>query len=103
MFRCFTIVNTVFFLARAVQLFFIPGLFLITTHPVIAYFLNIHHFEFLGPQRLYFLRGRNVCFLPVWLCCLTPKVASFAKTTAVTMRVNGHLRLTQPPLVSGIL
>lgn len=57
MFRCFTIVNTVFFPAHAVQLFFIPGLFLITTHPVIAYFLNIHHFEFLGPQRLYFLRG----------------------------------------------
>ena len=57
MFRCFIIVNTVFFPAHAVQLFFIPGLFLITTHPVIAYFLNIHHFEFLRPQRLYFLRG----------------------------------------------
>ena len=57
MFRCFIIVNTVFFSAHAVHLFFIPGLSLITTHPVIASFLNIHHFEFLRPQRLYFLRG----------------------------------------------
>lgn len=38
MFRFFIIVNTVFFPAHAVQLFFIPGLLLITTHPVIAYF-----------------------------------------------------------------
>lgn len=33
MFSCFIIVNTVFFPAHAVQLFFILGLLLITTHP----------------------------------------------------------------------
>lgn len=38
MFRFFIIVNTVFFPVHAVQLFFIPGLLLITTYPVIAYF-----------------------------------------------------------------